>query len=70
MTRQSQTIDPITAELVAARLTSIVREMRTVIIRTAYSRMIIEGHDFSSAVLSPKGDLVAASGRRCGRAAY
>ena len=61
MTRQSQTIDPITAELVAARLTSIVREMRTVIIRTAYSRMIIEGHDFSSAVLSPKGDLVAAS---------
>jgi N-methylhydantoinase B len=32
--------------------------MRTVIIRTAYSRMIIEGHDFSSAVLTPEGDLV------------
>ena len=54
-------MDPITAELVQARLTSIVREMRTIIIRTAYSRMIIEGHDFSSAVLSPRGDLVAAS---------
>lgn len=54
-------MDPITAELVQARLTSIVREMRTVIIRTAYSRMIIEGHDFSSAVLNPDGDLVAAS---------
>ena len=54
-------MDPITAELVQARLTSIVREMRTIIIRTAYSRMIIEGHDFSSAVLSPHGDLVAAS---------
>ena len=40
---------------------SIVREMRTIIIRTAYSRMIIEGHDFSSAVLTPQGDLVAAS---------
>ena len=54
-------IDPITVELVQARLSSIVREMRTIIIRTAYSRMIIEGHDFSSAVLTPEGDLVAAS---------
>lgn len=54
-------IDPITVELVQARLTSIVREMRTIIIRTAYSRMIIEGHDFSSAVLTPAGELVAAS---------
>src|SRR5262245_10645960 len=54
-------VDPITVELVQARLTSIVREMRTIIIRTAYSRMIIEGHDFSSAVLTPEGDLVAAS---------
>lgn len=54
-------MDPIITELIAARLTSIVREMRTVIIRTAYSRMIIEGHDFSSAVLTPQGDLVAAS---------
>jgi N-methylhydantoinase B len=54
-------LDQITVELVQARLSSIVREMRTIIIRTAYSRMIIEGHDFSSAVLSPEGDLVAAS---------
>ncbi|HET7097119.1 MAG TPA: hydantoinase B/oxoprolinase family protein [Casimicrobiaceae bacterium] len=54
-------VDPITTELVQARLTSIVREMRTIIIRTAYSRMIIEGHDFSSAVLTSTGDLVAAS---------
>ncbi len=54
-------VGPITAGLIQARLSSIVREMRTIIIRTAYSRMIIEGHDFSSAVLSPAGDLVAAS---------
>src|SRR5690349_23625098 len=57
----SARMDPIVTELIAARLTSIVREMRTVIMRTAYSRMIIEGHDFSSAVLTPQGDLVAAS---------
>ncbi len=54
-------VDPITVELAQARLSSIVREMRTIVIRTAYSRMIIEGHDFSSAVLTPAGDLVAAS---------
>ena len=54
-------LDPITVELIQTRLTSIVREMRTVIIRTAYSPMIIEGHDFSSAVLTPQGELVAAS---------
>jgi len=63
MNRSSEdsAIDPITVELVQARLSSIVREMRTIIIRTAYSRMIIEGHDFSSAVLTPEGELVAAS---------
>jgi N-methylhydantoinase B len=54
-------LDPITVELIQTRLSSIVREMRTVIIRTAYSPMIIEGHDFSSAVLTMEGDLVAAS---------
>ena len=58
---ESRGLDPITVELIQTRLTSIVREMRTVIIRTAYSHMIIEGHDFSSAVLTPTGELVAAS---------
>ena len=55
------TLDPITVELIQTRLASVVREMRTVIIRTAYSPMIIEGHDFSSAVLTAQGELVAAS---------
>lgn len=54
-------LDQIFLELIQTRLISIVREMRTVIIRTAYSPMIFEGHDFSSAVLSPRGELVAAS---------
>ena len=58
---ESRGLDPITVELIQTRLTSIVREMRTVIIRTAYSHMIIEGHDFSSAVLTPAGELVAVS---------
>ncbi|MEK9753936.1 MAG: hydantoinase B/oxoprolinase family protein, partial [Rhodospirillaceae bacterium] len=54
-------IDPIVLELIQTRLTSVVREMRGIMIRTAYSPMIHEGHDFSCAVLSPTGELVAAS---------
>jgi N-methylhydantoinase B len=53
--------DPILLELLQTRLTSVVREMRSIMIRTAYSPMIHEGHDFSCAVLSKTGDLVAAS---------
>lgn len=40
---------------------STVREMRTIVVRTAYSAMIHEGHDFSCAVLTPHGELVSAS---------
>lgn len=54
-------VDPIVLELIQTRLTSVVREMRSIMIRTAFSPMIHEGHDFSCAVLSPAGDLVAAS---------
>lgn len=56
-----KTIDPIVLELIAEGLTSIVREMRTIVIRTAYSAMIHEGHDFSCAVLTPDGHLLSAS---------
>jgi hypothetical protein len=38
-----------------------VREMRTAVIRTAFSPMIHEGHDFSCAIMTPAGELVAAS---------
>lgn len=54
-------VDPITLELIAEGLTSVVREMRAIVIRTAYSAMIHEGHDFSCAVLTAGGDLLAAS---------
>ena len=53
-------VDPIVLELIQTRLTSVVREMRSIMIRTARSPMIHEGHDFSCAVLSPAGELVAA----------
>lgn len=54
-------IDPISLELIQERMISVVREMRTIIIRTAYSAMIHEGHDFSCAVLTPGGEMVSAS---------
>ena len=57
----SDAVDAIVLELIQTRLTSVVREMRSIMIRTARSPMIHEGHDFSCAVLSPAGELVAAS---------
>lgn len=54
-------VDPIALELIQEGLISIVREMRTVVVRTAYSAMIHEGHDFSCSVLTAAGELVSAS---------
>ncbi len=39
-------IDAVTLALIGETLTSYVREMRTAMIRTAFSPMIHEGHDF------------------------
>ena len=55
------TIDGVVLALIAETLTSYVREMRTAIIRTSFSPMMHEGHDFSCAILSPQGELIAAS---------
>ncbi|MGH7329546.1 MAG: hydantoinase B/oxoprolinase family protein, partial [Polyangiaceae bacterium] len=54
-------IDAVTLALVGETLASFVREMRTAIIRTAFSPMIHEGHDFSCAIMTPDGELAAAS---------
>lgn len=54
-------IDAITLALLSESLRSFVREMRTVIIRTSFSPMMHEGHDFSCAIMTPHGELVAAS---------
>lgn len=61
-TQASQTsIDAVTLALMGETLTSYVREMRTAMIRTAYSPMIHEGHDFSCAIMTVAGELAAAS---------
>ncbi|MSP89212.1 MAG: hydantoinase B/oxoprolinase family protein [Alphaproteobacteria bacterium] len=54
-------VDAVTLALIAETLTSFVREMRTAVIRTSFSPMIHEGHDFSCAIMNPMGELVAAS---------
>ena len=54
-------IDAVTLALIGETLASFVREMRTAIIRTAFSPMIHEGHDFSCAIMTPGGELAAAS---------
>jgi len=54
-------VDAVTLALIGETLTSYVREMRTAVIRTAFSPMIHEGHDFSCAIMTPAGELVAAS---------
>jgi N-methylhydantoinase B len=53
------TLDPFTLEVIQEMLVSIVREMRTNLIRTAYSSVIYEGHDFSCALMDPIGKLLA-----------
>ncbi len=55
------TTDAVTLALIAETLSSFVREMRTAVIRTSFSPMIHEGHDFSCAIMNPAGELVAAS---------
>jgi N-methylhydantoinase B len=55
----SQTVDPITLEVVCEGLTAVVREMRANIIRASYSSVIYEMDDFSCALFAPDGQLVA-----------
>ena len=52
-------VDPITLEVVAEGLISIVREMRANIIRASYSSVIYEMDDFSCALFGPDAQLVA-----------
>ena len=56
-----KTINPITLEVLCEGLISIVKEMRANIIRAAYSSAIYEFDDFSCALFSPDGELVAQS---------
>jgi N-methylhydantoinase B len=52
-------VDPVTLEVMRARLMSIVREMSVTLYRTSYSTIIREVHDFSCVLLDRRSRLVA-----------
>ena len=54
-------IDPITLEVMRGSFTSIVAQMRATLVRTAYSSVIYDTHDFSCCLLSPSGEIVGMS---------
>jgi len=55
------TVDPITLEVVREALSSIVREMRVTLVRTAYSSILYEGEDFSCVLMDRDAQIVAMS---------
>ncbi len=52
-------IDPISLEVINESFVAVVREMRANMVRTAYSSIIYEGHDFSCVLVDGEGGLVA-----------
>ena len=55
------TVDPITLEVLRETFSSIVREMRVTLVRTAYSSILYEGEDFSCVLMDGDAQLVAMS---------
>jgi N-methylhydantoinase B len=55
------TVDPITLEVVREALSSIVREMRITLVRTAYSSILYEGEDFSCVLMDGDAQIIAMS---------
>jgi N-methylhydantoinase B len=53
--------DPITLEVIREALSSIVREMRITLVRTAYSSILYEGEDFSCVLMDGDAQIVAMS---------
>jgi N-methylhydantoinase B len=54
-------VDPITLEVLRETFSSIVREMRVTLVRTAYSSILYEGEDFSCVLMDGDAQLVAMS---------
>ena len=52
-------VDPITLQVIQARLAGIVQEMQNSLFRTGYSTIIRESQDASCAILNFRGDVVA-----------
>jgi len=55
------TPDPITLEVLREALSSIVREMRVTLVRTAYSSILYEGEDFSCVLMDGDAQIVSMS---------
>jgi N-methylhydantoinase B len=53
------TVDPITLQVIQARLAGIVQEMQNSLFRTGFSTIIRESQDASCAILNIKGEVVA-----------
>jgi N-methylhydantoinase B len=53
------TVDPITLQVIQARLAGIVQEMQNSLFRTGYSTIIRESQDASCAILNTRGEVVA-----------
>jgi N-methylhydantoinase B len=53
------TVDPITLQVIQARLAGIVQEMQNSLFRTGYSTIIRESQDASCAILNSRGEVVA-----------
>jgi N-methylhydantoinase B len=53
------TVDPITLQVIHARLAGIVQEMQNSLFRTGYSTIIRESQDASCAILNTAGDVIA-----------
>ena len=53
------TVDPITLQVIQARLAGIVQEMQNSLFRTGYSTIIRESQDASCAIMNTRGEVVA-----------
>src|ERR1041384_1109562 len=53
------TVDPVTLQVIQARLAGIVQEMQNSLFRTGYSTIIREAQDASCAILNRQGEVVA-----------
>jgi N-methylhydantoinase B len=54
-------VDPITLEVLRETFSSIVREMRVTLVRTAYSSILYEGEDFSCVLMDGDAQIVSMS---------
>jgi N-methylhydantoinase B len=57
----SSAVDPITLEVIREALSSVVREMRITLVRTAYSSILYEGEDFSCVLMDGDAQIIAMS---------